>query len=112
MLPTRRAGESKHPHILTLTINVALNKLCNKLEGVRRFTPHDLRSTARSHLTELGVNLIVAERCLNHSLGGLVGIYDQHDYMTERRSALELWSNFIVESERGKPWKGNTASSS
>lgn len=96
VLPTRRSGESKHPHILTLTINVALNKLCNKLEGVRRFTPHDLRSTARSHLTELGVNLIVAERCLNHSLGGLVGIYDQHDYMTERRSALEQWSNFIV----------------
>ena len=95
VLPTRRAGESKHPHILTLTINVALNKLCNKIEGVRRFTPHDLRSTARSHLTELGVNLIVAERCLNHSLGGLVGIYDQHDYMTERRTALEVWSNFI-----------------
>ena len=103
VLPTRRAGESKHPHILTLTINVALNKLCNKLEGVRRFTPHDLRSTARSHLTELGVNLIVAERCLNHSLGGLVGIYDQHDYMTERRCALELWSNFIVACESDKP---------
>ena len=99
VLPTRRAGESKHPHILTLTINVALNKLCNKLEGVRRFTPHDLRSTGRSHLTELGVNLIVAERCLNHSLGGLVGIYDQHDYMTERRCALELWSNFIIACE-------------
>ena len=108
VLPTRRAGESKHPHILTLTINVALNKLCNKLEGVRRFTPHDLRSTARSHLTELGVNLIVAERCLNHSLGGLVGIYDQHDYMTERRSALELWTEFIRACESGGALKKTT----
>ena len=105
VLPTRRSGESKHSHILTLTINVALNKLCNKLEGVRRFTPHDLRSTARSHLTELGVNLIVAERCLNHSLGGLVGIYDQHDYMTERRTALDLWSEFILACESGSAWK-------
>lgn len=105
VLPTRRAGESKQPYILTLTINVALNKLCNKLEGVRRFTPHDLRSTARSHLTELGINLIVAERCLNHSLGGLVSIYDQHDYMTERRTALELWTEFILACENGSTWK-------
>lgn len=105
VLPTRRAGESKHPHILTLTINVALNKLCNKLEGVRRFTPHDLRSTARSHLTELGINLIVAERCLNHSLGGLVSIYDQHDYMNERRAALELWTEFILACESGRTWQ-------
>ena len=105
VLPTRRIGASKQPHILTLTISVALNKLCNKLEGVRRFTPHDLRSTARSHLTELGINLIVAERCLNHSLGGLVSIYDQHDYMTERRTALELWTEFILACESGSAWK-------
>ena len=105
VLPTRRVGASKQPHILTLTIGVALNKLCNKLKDVRRFTPHDLRSTARSHLTELGVNLIVAERCLNHSLGGLVSIYDQHDYMTERRTALELWTEFILACESGSAWK-------
>lgn len=105
VLPTRRIGASKQPHILTLTISVALNKLCNKLKDVRRFTPHDLRSTARSHLTELGINLIVAERCLNHSLGGLVSIYDQHDYMTERRTALELWTEFILACESGSAWK-------
>ena len=104
VLPSRRSGECKQPHILTLTFNVALNKLYNKIEGIRRFTPHDLRSTARSHLTELGINLIVAERCLNHSLGGLVGIYDQHDYMKERRAALELWTDFILACENGKPW--------
>lgn len=102
VLPSR-AG--KQTHIALLTIAAALNKLCKKLESVRRFTPHDLRSTARSHLTGLGVNLIVAERCLNHSLGGLVGIYDQHDYMTERRTALELWTDFILACESGNTWK-------
>ena len=102
VLPSR-AG--KQTHIALLTIAAALNKLCKKLESVRRFTPHDLRSTARSHLTGLGVNLIVAERCLNHSLGGLVGIYDQHDYMTERRAALELWCDFILASESGSVWQ-------
>jgi integrase len=106
VLPSR-VGKQKH--VAILTIGVALNKLCNKLEGVRRFTPHDLRSTARSYLTELGVNLIVAERCLNHSLGGLIGIYDQHDYMTERRTALEVWTEFIIACECGEAWQKNNS---
>lgn len=87
------------------TLNVMVNKLCAALsDKVRRFTPHDLRSTARSHLAALGVNVIVAERCLNHSLGGLVGVYDQHDYMTERRAALETWASFVLACEVGEPW--------
>jgi integrase len=87
-------------------INSMIHKLCDRLGGsVRRFTPHDLRSTARSHLSSLGVNLLVAERCLNHSLGGLVGVYDQHDYITERRAALEKLSLFVAACETGLPWK-------
>lgn len=87
-------------------LNAMLHKLCDKLgDKVRRFTPHDLRSTARSHLAALGVNVLVAERCLNHSLGGLIGIYDQHDYMNERRAALELWTEFILACEAGREWR-------
>ena len=80
-----------------------LHKLCDDLgDKVRRFTPHDLRSTARSHLAALGVHVIVAERCLNHSLGGLIGVYDQHDYLTERRGALETWATFLHACETGE----------
>lgn len=83
-------------------LNAMLHKLCDRLgDKVRRFTPHDLRSTARSHLAALGVNVIVAERCLNHSLGGLVGVYDQHDYFTERRAALDAWAAFLHACESG-----------
>lgn len=105
VLPSRNG---KQTHIALLTIGVALNKLCKKIEGVRRFTPHDLRSTARSNITELGINIIVAERCLNHSLGGLVGIYDQHDYMAERRIALDLWTELILACESGTVWQKTT----
>lgn len=85
-----------------VTLNAAINKLCSGplRNKCRRFTPHDLRSTARSHLGALGVNLIIAERCLNHSLGGLIAVYDQHDYLSERRTALELWSNYILACEK------------
>ena len=34
------------------------------------------------HLGALGVDVLIAERCLNHSLGGLVAVYDKHDYLT------------------------------
>ena len=40
----------------------------------------------------MGVSVVVAERCLNHSLGGLLAVYDVHDYFDERKKALELWS--------------------
>ena len=47
--------------------------------------------------------MIVAERCLNHALGGLVAVYDQHDYMDERRRALTLWANALACAEEGEP---------
>lgn len=89
-----------------VTLNAAINKFCKDTLGdnCRRFTPHDLRSTARSHLGALGIDLLIAERCLNHSLGGLVAVYDQHDYLGERRQALELWSSFLSSCELGTKW--------
>ena len=95
-----------------VTLNAAINKLCTNILGekCRRFTPHDLRSTARSHLGALGVELLIAERCLNHSLGGLIAVYDQHDYLTERREALALWTNFMTCCESGHKWNPKTAS--
>ena len=90
------------------TVNAMLTKLCVALgDKVRRFTPHDLRSTARSHLAALGVDVIVAERCLNHSLGGLLGVYDKHDYLTERRAALETWSSFLIACESGRHFRSD-----
>jgi integrase len=85
-----------------VTLNAAFNKFWKTYlsDRCQRFTPHDLRSTARSHLGRLGVDLLIAERCLNHSLGGLVAIYDQHDYLIERRDAMRLLSEFLVRCER------------
>lgn len=100
----KRGGEERH--FDQRSLNAMLHKLCDTLgDKVRRFTPHDLRSTARSHLAALGVPILVAERCLNHSLGGLVGVYDQHDYLTERRAALERWAAFLVTCQPGQEWK-------
>lgn len=80
-------------------INQVLWKLCEAHPEVRKFSPHDLRSTFRSHLGALGVPVAIAERCLNHSLGGLIAVYDQHDYLPERLKALELWDTKLASIE-------------
>jgi len=67
---------------------------------VRRFTPHDLRSTAKSQMRALGVSVEVSEMCLNHKLPGIEGIYDVHTYFDERKQALTVWSDFLLQVER------------
>lgn len=109
VLPARQQRRllthGQETHFEQRALNAILHKLCDRLgDKSRRFTPHDLRSTARSHLAALGVPVLIAERCLNHSLGGLVAVYDQHDYLTERRGALELWASFLLACESGKEW--------
>lgn len=101
---TRRLKTHGKPmHYEPRALNAMLSKVLPTLEGIRRFTPHDLRSTARSHLAALKVNVIVAERCLNHAIGGLVGVYDKHDYLDERREALTRWTDLLLTCEKGMP---------
>lgn len=99
---SRNHGAEGDDHMEPVTLNAALNGLAAILGNkCRRFTPHDLRATCRSHLGMLGVDVLIAERCLNHSLGGLVAVYDKHDYLSERRRALELWAAKLAAIEAG-----------
>jgi hypothetical protein len=43
-----------------------------------------------------------SERCLGHKLRGVEGTYNTHDYLSERRAALELWTAGLVDIERGE----------
>ncbi|GAC14146.1 tyrosine-type recombinase/integrase [Aliiglaciecola lipolytica] len=65
--------------------------------NVAAFTPHDFRRTLQTHLSKMKVDTIVTEKLLNHELAGMMRVYNQHDYMEERREALELWANKIKE---------------
>ena len=58
---------------------------------MRRFTPHDLRSTMMSHLRALGMPRDMSDKCLNHKLSGVAGIYDRHTYFEEKQEALGKW---------------------
>ncbi len=62
-------------------------------KGVEKFTPHDLRRTAASHMTGLGIPRLVVSKILNHVENSVTAIYDRHTYEKEKQQALETWSS-------------------
>jgi integrase len=67
-------------------------------ETVPPWTIHDLRRTCAGGLQRLGVPLPVTERVLNHvsgSFGGIVGVYQRHEYAEEKREALTRWAERV-----------------
>lgn len=74
-----------------------------QLFGFEPFTPHDLRRTAASHMTALGVDRLHVSKVLNHTDDGVTGkVYDQHDYMPEKRRALAVWADHLGAVVSGK----------
>jgi integrase len=49
---------------------------------------HDLRRTGKTLMIRAGVSPHVSERVLGHVIPGVEGVYDQHDYVAEKASAL------------------------
>lgn len=59
--------------------------------GMKNFIPHDLRRTAASHMTGIGVSRLVVSKILNHVERGITAVYDRHSYDREKRAALDSW---------------------
>jgi integrase len=100
VLPKRhRDRRQRALHVGIGTLNAAVAGVDH---GLDEFTIHDLRRTMRTHLSSLGIRSEVAERCLNHKLPGLQGVYNTHDYFSERKAALETSTALLLEIERGE----------
>ncbi|MBH0036849.1 tyrosine-type recombinase/integrase [Pseudoalteromonas sp. NZS71_1] len=109
LFPARRASK-RRAYISDDTLNHALAKMfgmkvdSNKKPypnllgeaNVEYFVIHDLRRTCRSLLAELGIGNDIAERCLNHKIKGVAGVYNRYDYLEERRSALSTLADLVI----------------
>jgi integrase len=69
----------------------------DRLSGVTNWTIHDIRRTVRSKLAELGVPREVARKVLNHEDGKVDRIYNRHEYLAEKREALERWEKSLTQ---------------
>lgn len=68
-----------------------------------RFTVHDLRRTAATQMTSMGIDRLIVSRILNHREGGVTQIYDRFSYDTPKRNALVAWAGRLLEIVSGKP---------
>ncbi|MBO9712175.1 site-specific integrase [Sphingomonas sp.] len=74
----------------------------------QHWTLHDLRRTVATGLQRLGVRLEVTEAVLNHVSGsraGIVGVYQRHNYLDEKRAALEDWAQEVKRLAASQPIK-------
>ncbi|MDR3534237.1 MAG: integrase arm-type DNA-binding domain-containing protein [Rhodopila sp.] len=71
--------------------------------GVDGWRWHDLRRTARTGMTRLGVTRDHAEAAINHVSGRtkLERTYDRHDYGPEVIAALEVWQSHVAALVKG-----------
>jgi integrase len=70
----------------------------DQLSGVTGWRLHDLRRTCVSGMARLGVAPHVADKILNHQSGtisGVAAVYQRHDFLGERRTAVETWGAHI-----------------
>lgn len=71
----------------------------------------DLRRTCETMLAALGVSKDLRAQIQSHGLGGVQDRhYDRHEYMKEKRNALEAWNAKIEEIITGQKVAGNVVS--
>jgi integrase len=67
----------------------------DRASGVKGWTLHDLRRTARSLMSRAGISSDHAERCLGHVIGGVRGVYDRHEFHAEKKHAFEALAALV-----------------
>jgi integrase len=87
LFPSRGGNGPITPH----SINYGLRKLL-PLINVNNVVPHDLRRTAASGMTSLGISRLTVGKILNHVETGVTAVYDRHSYDAEKRHALDAWA--------------------
>ena len=86
---------------------VSIDQLLDRDAG-EHWVLHDIRRTVATGLQRLGIRFEVTEAILNHvsgAKGGIAGVYQRHDWKSEKRAALDAWSRhleaLIAGSEKG-----------
>lgn len=92
-------GRLADPQLVSKPLAKAFKTIVAAPLSFPAFTPHDLRRTAATHMARLGIERTIISKTLNHATADRVSItgfvYDKHDYLDEKRSALDKWAREI-----------------
>ena len=73
-----------------------LKAILDRESGVTGWTLHDFRRTASTGMAALHVPQDAIDRVLNHAKSTLAGTYNRHDYLEQKRKALEAWAERVA----------------
>lgn len=88
-------GRSLDKPVSRTVFNMAVNATLKMMPEFGHVTVHDLRRTAASRLNDLGYNSDIIEKCLNHKMQGIRGIYNKAEYEKQRILMMQEWSNYV-----------------
>jgi len=81
--------------VRTFSVAKALDRCMEHLD-IPKLTPHDLRRSAASLWSQAGIQRHLKPILLGHALPGVTDRhYDRHEYLPEKRHALEQWARWI-----------------
>ena len=100
-LPWLFPARNRQGAITPTAVNHALYRTRDRL-GLGDFTPHDLRRTAASYMTSMGITRVVVGKILNHAEPGVTATYDRHAYDAEKRHALDAWGAHLQQLVSGE----------
>ncbi|MBA6356801.1 MULTISPECIES: site-specific integrase [unclassified Colwellia] len=87
---------SYNRHISPQTINKLSRSIVKNME-MERWSCHDFRRSLSTILSSKKVELHVTEKMLGHSLGGILAVYNKHEWLEEQREAYELWETILFQ---------------
>ncbi len=67
-----------------------------EVKTLAAYRVHDFRVTCESGMAALGVGREARDAVLGHAKPGLQKTYNKHDYLDEKRTALERWAQHVM----------------
>ena len=72
-------------------------RIVDRRSGVQGWCLHDFRRTAVSGMARLGILPHVADKNQSGTISGVAAVYQRHEFLAERKQALERWAKHLVE---------------
>jgi integrase len=92
--PVKKCGHIRNVQKTVLRIR--------EYSGVRDYRSHDLRRTAASLMTGMGISRLTVGKILNHVEQGITRVYDRYSYDQEKRITLDKWAARLEQILTGK----------
>ncbi len=66
-------------------------------DGYNAWTCHDLRRTFATRLNDAGIEPFVVEKCTNHTMDGVMAVYNRAEYETQRIEAAHKMQALVMQ---------------